>query len=152
MTARSGSLKLEEAPQHAGNKPCGSMESGQVKPTLSGGALQMDTHDRNSRHLTQPLYYTGKWWARRLAGITSWMVQLAVDGTPDSVVLDPSLAAEPPLERLSVSVIAASVSKSIRMPPCSRRSPWPPRSNARRGHRHDRRERSQGDLTRSSAP
>ncbi|MGA9114500.1 MAG: DNA methyltransferase [Candidatus Dormiibacterota bacterium] len=89
MTARSGSLKLEEAPQHAGNKPCGSMESGQVKPTLSGGALQMDTHDRNSRHLTQPLYYTGKWWARRLAGITSWMVQLAVDGTPDSVVLDP---------------------------------------------------------------
>lgn len=44
---------------------------------------------RTKRHLEQPLYYSGKWWARRLAVASSWMVQEAVNGTPSAVVLDP---------------------------------------------------------------
>jgi len=43
---------------------------------------------RNRRHLDQPLYYGGKWWARRLAVVTAWMVKEALDGTPGTI-LDP---------------------------------------------------------------
>jgi len=43
---------------------------------------------RNKRHLEQPLYYSGKWWARRLAAVTAWMIGEAL---PDGhgIVLDP---------------------------------------------------------------
>ena len=43
---------------------------------------------RTKRHLEQPLYYGGKWWARRLAVTTRWMIKEALNGGP-GVVLDP---------------------------------------------------------------
>ena len=43
---------------------------------------------RTKRHLEQPLYYGGKWWARRLAVTTRWMIKEALSGGP-GVVLDP---------------------------------------------------------------
>ena len=43
---------------------------------------------RTRRHLDQPLYYGGKWWAKRLAVVTRWMIQ---EGLAESggLVLDP---------------------------------------------------------------
>ena len=43
---------------------------------------------RTRRHLEQPLYYSGKWWARRLAIVTRWAVQQSFNGQP-GVLLDP---------------------------------------------------------------
>ncbi len=60
--------------------------AGEQTPALILDAI---LRERNRRHLSQPLYYTGKWWARRLAPITAWMVQFAVEGKPDALVVDP---------------------------------------------------------------
>jgi putative DNA methylase len=43
---------------------------------------------RSQRHLAQPLYHSAKWWARRLAAVTSWMVEDAVGKDP-GLVVDP---------------------------------------------------------------
>src|SRR5438105_5508269 len=43
---------------------------------------------RTRRHLDQPLYYGGKWWARRLAVVTRWMICRAVR-SPARIILDP---------------------------------------------------------------
>lgn len=43
---------------------------------------------RNKRHIDQPLYYTAKWWARRLAIVTNWIVKNSLqDG--QGIILDP---------------------------------------------------------------
>jgi putative DNA methylase len=60
-------------------------------PVLAGNGE--DLHDyslrvRNKRHIEQPLYYSGKWWARRLAGVTAWMISQALPDGPGTV-LDP---------------------------------------------------------------
>lgn len=44
---------------------------------------------RTRRHLEQPLYYGGKWWAKRLAAVTRWMIEHALSAEQEGVVLDP---------------------------------------------------------------
>ncbi len=44
---------------------------------------------RTRRHLDQPLYYGGKWWAKRLAVVTRWVIQQALGDDARGVILDP---------------------------------------------------------------
>ncbi|MCK5130543.1 MAG: hypothetical protein KAR40_00140 [Candidatus Sabulitectum sp.] len=49
-------------------------------------AISLQT--RTKRHLEQPLYYNAKWWARRLAVVTNWMIKQAMN-VQSGLVLDP---------------------------------------------------------------
>lgn len=60
---------------------------------VAGQQITSDLHAysirvRNKRHLEQPLYYSGKWWARRLAAVTAWMIGEALPNGR-GIVLDP---------------------------------------------------------------